>query len=149
MSLPGYWQPIVRCKTPDCFYGKSTFLPHPNLPEMTELQPEWPPDTWKPFLICKYCGRGYHYSKKDIEWTSSQYESGLPDNDLMLCAELRCANKDCELPVKVYLGSDICKKIRETNSRLKEGNNGAVCEAGHAPAEPLDVMQINSVDELD
>lgn len=149
MLLPDYWQPIVRCKTPDCFDGTPTYLPHPNLPEITELKPDWPGEHWKAFLICKYCGRGYRYSTKDVEWVSTQNKGGLPANDLMLLAELRCAQQECDLSVKVYLGSDIRKKVRETNGKLKEGSGGAECEAGHFPAEPLDVIQINSVDEIE
>jgi hypothetical protein len=39
MLLPNYWQLIVRCKTPDCLDGTLTYLPHPNLPEITEFKP--------------------------------------------------------------------------------------------------------------
>jgi hypothetical protein len=149
MSQDGYWQPVVRCKTPDCTDGNPIYLPHPDLPETTEPQPNWPAANWRPLLVCKYCGCGYHYCAKDVEWISTHYYTGLPDNDLMLLAELRCAQPDCEHLVKVYLGSDVRKKVREINGKLKTGISDATCEAGHAPANPLDVFQINSVDELE
>jgi hypothetical protein len=100
-------------------------------------------------VICKYCGRGYSYSAKDVEWVRSHFANGLPDNDLMLLVELRCSQPECELPVKIYLGSDVRKKIRETNAKLNQGSRGAACEAGHALGEPLDVIQMNSVDEIE
>jgi hypothetical protein len=149
MPQDGYWQPVVRCKTPDCVDGNPIYLPHPDLPETTEPQPNWPAENWHPLLVCKYCGRGYHYYAKDVEWISTHYYTGLPDNDLMLLAELRCAQPNCEHLVKVYLGSDVRKKIREINGKLKTGIDDATCDAGHAPAYPLDVLQINSVDELE
>jgi hypothetical protein len=149
MSQDGYWQPVVRCKTQDCVDGNPIYLPHPDLPETTEPQPNWPAENWHPLLVCKYCGRGYRYYTKDVEWISAHYYTGLPDNDLMLLAELRCAQQDCEHLVKVYLGSDVRKKIREINGKLKTGIGEATCDAGHAPAYPLDVLQINSVDELE
>src|SRR5947209_7736952 len=88
VSQDGYWQPIVRCKTPGCVDGNPIYLPHPDLPAATEPQPNWPPENWRPLLVCKYCGRGYHYYAKDVEWIHTHYYTGLPDNDLMLLAEL-------------------------------------------------------------
>ena len=149
MSRDGYWQPVVRCKTLDCVDGNPIYLPHPDLPETTEPQPNWPAENWHPLLVCKYCGRGYRYYAKDVEWVSTHHYTGLPDNDLMLLAELRCAQPDCEHLVKAYLGSDVRKKIREINGKLKTGIDDATCDAGHGPAYPLDVLQINSVDELE
>ena len=90
MSQDGYWQPIVRCKTPDCADGNPIYLPHPDLPETTEPQPNWPAENWHPLLVCKFCGRGYHYHAKDVEWISTHFYSGLPQNDLMLLVELHC-----------------------------------------------------------
>ena len=149
MSNGGYWQPVVRCKTPECEDGNPIYLPHPDLPETTAPRPIWPAENWHPLLVCKYCGRGYHYCAKEVEWISTHYYTGLPDNDLMLLAELRCVQPDCEHLVKVYLGSDVRKKIREIKDKLRTGINDATCDAGHAPAFPLDVFQINSVDELE
>ena len=149
MSYDSYWTPVVRCKTPGCAEGNPIYLPHPDLPESTEPRPNWPPEDWHPFLVCKYCGRGYRYSAKDLEWLSTHYWRGLPDNDLMLLAELRCAQPGCPHLVKVYLGSDVRKKIREVNGKLKTGIVDATCDAGHPPADPLDADQIVSIDEVE
>src|SRR5580658_3140348 len=82
MSQDGYWQPVVRCKTSDCVDGNPIYLPHPDLPETTEPQPNWPAENWHPLLVCKYCGRGYRYYAKDVELVSTHHYTGLPDNDL-------------------------------------------------------------------
>ena len=99
----GYWQPVVRCKTPECTDGNPIYLPLPDLPETHEGQPNWPAENWHPFLVCKYCGFGYHYYAKDIEWTNTHYFTGLPDNDLMLLAELLLRQPDCEQLIKSLL----------------------------------------------
>src|ERR1700674_2995496 len=148
MSLLDYWKPVVRCKSPSCLFGKPTFLPYPNLLEITQDQPKWPTDAWKPFLICKHCGHGYVYSKKDVEWASSQNKSGLPEHNSVLYIELRCAQKDCKLPVKLYLCFDDSKKEKHRDRMLEQGTDNAICEAGHAPAEPLRVIQSTSVNMI-
>ena len=145
MSLLGYWQPIVRCKNPDCTFGKPTFLPYPNLPKITEGQPAWPKDDWRPFLICKHCAHGYNYSKMDVEWGNSSNRNGLPEYNQVLYIELRCAQKDCKSPVKLYLGFDDSKKEKHRNKILERGNSNAVCAKGHSVAEPLCVLESKSV----
>jgi hypothetical protein len=145
----GYWQPIVRCKTPDCTFGKPTFLPYPNLPKITEDQPEWPTDDWQPFLICKHCGRGYSYSKIDVQWGSNQNKHGLPENNSVLYIGLKCAGKNCEFPVEVYLGFDISKNEKRRNALLESGAVTAVCKNDHPPVEPLEIKWSNSVERID
>ena len=144
----GYWQPIVHCKNPECFFGKPTFLPYPNLPQVAEAQPEWPADDWTSFLICRHGGHGYHYTKADVEWSSSQNKNGLPGTNLVLYVELRCAQKDCALPVKIHLGFDDSMKDRHRDGMLEKGIDGATCEAGHAPAQPRNVIQSKFVNKM-
>jgi hypothetical protein len=140
MSLLGYWQPIVRCKTANCLHGKPTFLPFPDLPEVTNTRPDWPPDDWRPFLICKHCGKGYSYSKTDVEWGNSSNKNGLPDNNSVLYIGLKCAEEDCDSPVTVYVGFDIAKDLKDRNRLLDSGSIDALCKKGHPPAEPLNVI---------
>jgi len=144
----GYWQPIVRCKTPDCTFGKPTFLPYPNLPKITEGLPEWPTDDWKPFLICKHCGHGYSYSKTDVEWGSNSNKNGLPENNSVLYIGLECAEKSCESPVEVYLGFDVAKTEKHRDKLLESGALSAVCVKGHSPAEPLAVVWSESAERI-
>ena len=139
--LAGYWQPVVQCKNPECFSGKPTFLPFPNLPTMGEAQPEWPADDWKPFLICMHCGLGHTYSKEDVEWSGANNKHGLREHHSIQFVELPCAEKNCGLPVKVYLRFDNTMNEKDRDRLLETGTKGASCEAGHSPAKPLRVTR--------
>jgi hypothetical protein len=137
----GYWQPVAQCKNPECFSGKPTFLPFPNLPTIEEAQPEWPVDDWKPFLICMHCGRGYNYSKDDVEWISANNKHGLREHHLIQFVELACAEKSCSLPIKVYLRLDDTISEKERIKLLETGSKGSACESGHPPAKPLHIFR--------
>jgi hypothetical protein len=143
-----YWQPVAQCKNPECFSGKPTFLPFPNLPTMSEAQPEWPVDDWKPFLICMHCGRGYGYSKDDVEWSSANNKHGLREHHLIQFVELACAEQSCGHPVKVYLRFDDTISEKERDKLLETGTKGSSCEAGHPPAKPLRVTRSLSVSAI-
>jgi hypothetical protein len=147
--LLGYWQPVVQCKNPECFFGKPTFLPYPNLPRKTEDPPNWPEDDWKAFLICRHCGHGDTYSKEDVEWGGGQNKNGLPNNSLVLYVELQCAEKCCPLPVRLYLGCDDSKRDKHRDSALLKGSVRAMCEAGHVPKRPLSVIRSIFVNRID
>lgn len=139
--LTEYWQPLAQCKNPECFYGKPTLLPFPNLPTMTEAQPEWPADDWKPFLICMHCGQGYSYSKDDVEWSGANNKNGLREHHSLQYVELACADQSCAHSVKVYMRLDVTVSEKDRDKLLKTGTKGATCEAGHAPANPLRVTR--------
>lgn len=137
----GYWQPVAQCKNPDCFSGKPIFLPFPNLPTISEAQPEWPADDWKPFLICMHCGLGYTYSKDDVEWSGANNKHGLREHHLLQFVELDCAGQGCDQAVKVYLRLDDTTSEKDRDKLLETGTKGALCEAGHPPAKPLRVIR--------
>lgn len=137
----GYWQPVAQCKNPDCFSGKPIFLPFPNLPTISEAQPEWPADDWKPFLICMHCGLGYTYSKDDVEWSGANNKHGLREHHLLQFVELACAGQGCDQAVKVYLRLDDTTSEKDRDKLLETGTKGAACEAGHPPAKPLRVIR--------
>jgi hypothetical protein len=139
--LLGYWQPVVHCKNPECFFGKPTFLPYPGLPQKTEDQPQWPAEAWQAFLICRHCGHGDRYSKQDVEWGAGQNKNGLPETNLVLYVELECAQKGCEHPVKLYLGCDDSKRDKQRDTVLQKESSKAACETGHGPRRPLHVLQ--------
>ena len=145
--MPDYWMPFVRCKTQNCIRAKPIFLPYPNPPEATLNQPQWPTDTWEPFLICKHCGRGYKYTSQDVGWRSSAIPS-LPSEIFVLYLELKCAHVDCELPVKLYLYSDsaMTKKYRDT--KLQSGSHKAKCRAGHGVAPLLEIRKAGIANEI-
>jgi|HubBroStandDraft_6_1064221.scaffolds.fasta_scaffold482940_2 hypothetical protein len=136
-----YWQPIVQCKNPECFSGKPTFLPFPNLPTMNEAQPDWPADDWQPFLICMHCGIGHIYSRDDVEWSAANNKNGLRENQLIQYAELKCAQKTCGHPVKVYLKFDDTMNDKDRDRMLETGTVGATCEQGHPPAKPFRIIK--------
>ena len=146
--LSEYWQPVTQCKNPECFSGKPTFLPFPNLPTMNEAQPEWPVEDWKPFLICMHCGRGYSYSKDDVEWSGANNKHGLRENHLIQFVELACAERSCSHSVKVYLRIDDTISEKDRNKLLETGSKGSSCEAGHAPAKPLRVTRSLNVSAI-
>ena len=136
-----YWQPVVQCKNPDCFFGKPTLLPFPGLPTMSEAQPDWPADDWKPYLICMHCGTGHIYSRPDVEWTGANNKNGLREHHQIQLVELPCADKTCNHPVKVHLSFDDTLHEKDRDRMLETGAKGAVCEKGHPPAKPLRISR--------
>lgn len=105
-------------------------------------------DDWKPFFVCRYCIHGYSYSKKDVDWQASKNKSGLPEHNLVLYIELECAQRDCEFPLKLYLGFDDSKRERHRDRMLDIGSIGAACEKGHTASEPLHVIRSTPVDMI-
>lgn len=148
MSPLGYWMPFLRCKTPNCFQGNPIFLPYLNPPEGSLNQPEWPPNPWKPFLICKHCGRGYEYRAQDVDWHTSPTQT-LPPDIFVLYIELKCAQEDCEFPVKLYLYSDSAMTTADRDSKLKSGSTRAKCQEGYVYHAPLEIAQVKIASEIE
>jgi hypothetical protein len=88
-----------------------------------------------------HCGRGYSYSKDDVEWSGANNKHGLREHHLLQFVELACAEQSCSLPVKVYLRLDDTMGEKDRDRLLETGSKGALCEAGHPPAKPLRVIR--------
>jgi hypothetical protein len=104
-------------------------------------------DAWKPFVICKHCGLGYERTARDVEWHSSPTPYLQPEM-FVLYIEMRCDQKDCKFPVKLYLNSDSAMTKTDRDAKLESGSRNARCEAGHAPVEPLAVIQYTIAEQI-
>ena len=145
--MPNFWYPTVNCKTPDpdCVFGKPIFLPYPNPPEISEGQPDWPKADWKAFLVCQWCEQGYDYHQDDIDWGAAPLADLWVQNH-MFCAELKCDQGNCGLPIKLHIFASRSKTPKDVARILLAGSQNARCEAGHKPAPVLpDVLTLKNV----
>src|SRR5437899_6575175 len=65
-----YWQPVIRCKNPDCPTPSAARirLPYADPPASSSAQPNWPSQGWQARIICRECDHWYIYQKADVEW---------------------------------------------------------------------------------
>jgi hypothetical protein len=124
LRMLGYWMPYVRCKTAGCYAGKHMPLPYPSPPKITLNQPSWPTDAWQPVLICRHCELGYVYTAQNVGWESFHKPTRAP-HDNFLAYELKCAQKDCSLPVKLYAGIPATISTRDMDTRLESESRKA------------------------
>jgi len=142
-----YWIPTVNCKNPDCLFGKPTFLPYPSQVVVSPNHPNWPEDGWKAFLVCQHCGHGYEYTAQDVRWGGNA-NPGLPPHNIFVCVEVKCAQKDCEFPLKIYMfvGEDVPKKT--VHEKVLGGSSKASCQKGHTQAFPATVVKTTTVHRI-
>ena len=85
---------------------------------------------------------------QDVEWRSSPTPSLLPDI-FFLYVELKCAQEDCEFPVKLYVCSDSEMTEKDRDKKLSSGSSRAKCQAGFIYDAPLEIVQVTIATEIE
>jgi hypothetical protein len=140
-----YQSPVVRCKDRICgSQGHSIRLPYPNPPEISEDLPDWPKADWIAYVACPDCGQSCEYNARDVHWEI------FPTPDLgplgsFCCAELRCAQEDCEFRIRLHLFVERSTPQDEVRDRVFVAKRNAKCQAGHDPAG---IVSLRRVDEV-
>ncbi len=131
--------PTVYCKNPNClFASQPILLPFPNPPGVFEGQSGWPTDTWKAYIACFECGLVYEYLAQDVRWGvhDSQFLNQLQIHQAFHELEIECAQKGCELPIKIHVYTGSGTTIDGVIEKLLEGNFRALrCPSRHSPRE--------------
>jgi len=137
-----YWQPVVRCKNPDCPTSSAARirLPYPKPPKTDAKAPKWPKEGWQARLICRDCDHWYVYEAGDVQW--APYTSPLADQSNLdfMCAELTCAEAGCKSKTRWYVLDNSQMSESELFEFVLRADPVVVCENGH----PFQISGIKS-----
>jgi len=138
------WLPAIYCQNPHCPNGiRPIFLPYPNPPSTSEGQPNWPKDTWRAFLACHYCERGYSYAKSDVRWEPLNLEGESDAQNFWILVEAKCVQENCGLPIRIFFFGKENTSEKKRDSTVANGCIGAACELGHFLAKSPDTVQMS------
>jgi len=137
-----YWQPIVRCKNPDCPMPSLSRirLPYPDPPRVDASVPDWPEAAWELRLICRDCDHWYIYKKDDVQW--APYTSTLSEQSNLdfVCAELECGEAGCGSRTRWHVLDNSQMDQSDMLEFVMRADPVVVCEKGH----PLSISGIKS-----
>jgi hypothetical protein len=129
-----FWQPVVRCKNPECPTPSATRirLPYPNPPRTSEGEPNWPQGGWQLRLICRECDHWYIYEKSDVQW--AKYSSTLEDYGGLdfQGIEMECAEPGCGSRTKWHVLDNSQLSESELQDFVLRADPVVVCENGHS-----------------
>jgi len=129
-----YWQPVLKCKNPDCPRPAASpiRLPYQNAPNSTEPKPDWPGAEWRLTLTCRDCDHWYAYEKKDVEWASFLH----PADVAIWRLELQCSEPGCQSQIHWHLLDDGGMSEEELFEFILRSDPIPFCENGHSLAVP-------------
>lgn len=139
-----YWQPVLKCKNPDCPRPTASpiRLPHRNAPKSTEPRPNWPGEGWRFTLICRDCDHWYVYHENDIEWGGFLHPADLS----IWSVELQCSEPGCQSRTRWHLLDDGGMSEEELFEFVLRSDPIPFCENGHSLAVPK--ARLHSVHKL-
>jgi hypothetical protein len=128
-----YWQPVVRCKNPDCPAPSQARirLPYPDPPASTTNQPHWPPEGWQARIICRECDHWYIYQKADVQWATVTVPLADQGNLHFWCVELECGEPGCPSRTKWHVLDNTDMSETEINEFVLRADPVVVCEKDH------------------
>jgi len=128
-----YWQPVVRCKNPDCPTPSAARirLPYHDPPTTAESQPNWPPDGWQSRIICRECDHWYVYQKPDIQWATVTAPLADQGNLNFWRVELECGEPGCQSRTQWHVLDNIDLSETEISEFVLRADPVVVCENDH------------------
>ena len=129
-----YWQPVVRCKNPDCPTPSAARirLPYPDPPMVTSDQPMWPADGWKLHLICRDCDHWYIYGKNDIQWAKVTLPLADQSGFTFWSVDIECGEPGCTSRTQWHVLDNSGMSEIEVGEFVLRADPVAVCENDHA-----------------